>query len=52
MTRSELIADLVATAPYLRQADAEAIVLMIFDQIADALARGQRSSFAASARSP
>ncbi len=40
--RSDLIADLVAHAPYLRRADAEAIVLMIFDQIADALARGQR----------
>ncbi len=42
MTRSDLIADLAAAAPYLRHADAEAIVVMIFDQIADALARGQR----------
>ena len=42
MTRSDLIADLAATNPHLRQADIELIVALVFDQIAEALARGQR----------
>jgi integration host factor subunit beta len=37
LTRSELIADLAASDPHLRL-----IVVTIFDQIADALARGDR----------
>jgi len=42
MTRAELIADLAASHPHLRQADVERIVLTIFEQISDALARGNR----------
>ena len=42
MTRSELIADLAASNPHLRVADVELIVATIFDQIAAALARGER----------
>ena len=42
MTRSDLIAELAASNPHLRQADAELIVATIFDQIAAALARGER----------
>ena len=42
MTRSELIADIAATNPHLRQADVELIVTTIFDQITEALARGDR----------
>jgi integration host factor subunit beta len=42
MTRSDLIADLAAANPHLRQADIELIVLSIFDDITNALARGQR----------
>lgn len=42
MTRSELIAELAATNPHLRVADVETIVSTIFDEITDALARGDR----------
>ena len=42
MTRSELIAELTANNPHLRQADVELIVAAIFDQITAALARGER----------
>ena len=42
MTRSDLIAELAASNPHLRIADAELIVVRIFDQIATALARGER----------
>jgi integration host factor subunit beta len=42
LTRSDLITELAASNPYLRQADAERVVAAIFDQILDALARGGR----------
>jgi integration host factor subunit beta len=42
VTKSDLIAELAASNPHLRGADAELIVTTIFDQIADALARGGR----------
>src|SRR5215472_7292321 len=42
MTRAELIAELAASNPHLRQADVELIVLTIFDEITSALARSQR----------
>jgi integration host factor subunit beta len=42
VTRSDLIADLAASNPHLRGADIELIVATIFDQITEALARGQR----------
>jgi integration host factor subunit beta len=42
MTRSELIALLAASNPHLRQPDVELIVATIFDEITDALARGDR----------
>ena len=42
LTRSELIADLAANHPHLRVADLELIVATIFEQIAAALARGER----------
>jgi len=42
MTRSELIAQLAASNPHLRQPDVELIVSTIFDQITEALARGDR----------
>jgi integration host factor subunit beta len=42
LTRAELIAELAATNPHLRQEDAELIVAAIFDRITDALARGGR----------
>ncbi len=42
MTRAELISELAANNPHLRQADIEVIVLTVFDQIGSALARGQR----------
>ena len=42
MTRSELIADLAASNPHLRQEDAEQIVATVFDQITAALARVER----------
>ena len=42
VTRAELIAELAASNPHLRQEDAELIVAAIFDQITAALARGGR----------
>jgi integration host factor subunit beta len=42
MTRAELIAELAANNPHLRQADVELTVATVFDQITHALARGQR----------
>ena len=42
MTRAELIAELAATNPHLRPADADSFVATIFDQITAALARGER----------
>jgi integration host factor subunit beta len=42
LTRSDLIADIAANNPHLRQADVELLVVAIFERIADALARGDR----------
>jgi integration host factor subunit beta len=42
VTRSDLIAELAASHPHLRVADAELIVATIIDQITGALARGER----------
>lgn len=42
MTRSELVAELAAANPHLRAPDVETIVATIFDEIAAALARGDR----------
>ena len=42
MTRSDLIAEVAASNPHLRGADVELIVMTVFDQISEALARGQR----------
>jgi integration host factor subunit beta len=42
MTRSELIAQLAAANPHLRHPDVELIVATIFDEITEALARGDR----------
>lgn len=42
MTKSELILRLAAMHPKLHQRDVERIVAAIFDEIANALARGQR----------
>ncbi len=42
MTRSELMAELAASNPHLRAADVERIVATVFDEITEALARGQR----------
>ncbi len=42
MTKSELIARLAERNPQLFHRDVERIVATIFDEIADALARGQR----------
>ena len=42
MTKSELIAQLAAENPHLRQPDIELIVATIFDEITSALARGDR----------
>jgi integration host factor subunit beta len=42
LTRAELIAELAASSPHLRQEDAELIVATIFEQITAALARGER----------
>jgi integration host factor subunit beta len=42
MTKSDLIAQLAAANPRLRQTDIELIVATVFDQITEALARGQR----------
>ena len=40
--QAELIAELAASNPHLRQEDAELIVATIFEQITAALARGER----------
>jgi integration host factor subunit beta len=42
LTKSELITDIATDNPQLRQVDVELMVTVIFDQIADALARGGR----------
>ncbi|MBV8092530.1 MAG: integration host factor subunit beta [Acetobacteraceae bacterium] len=42
MTRSELIAELVASNPHLRAHDADMIVSTIFSEMAAALSRGER----------
>ena len=42
MTRAELIAELAASNPHLRQADVELIVTTVFEQISGALAHGDR----------
>jgi integration host factor subunit beta len=42
LTKSDLITELAASNPHLRQADVELIVATIFDQITAALARGER----------
>jgi len=42
VNRSDLIAELTASNPHLRQEDVELIVTTIFDRITDALARGGR----------
>lgn len=42
MTKSELIARLAARNPHLYQRDVERIVSTIFDEISDALSRGDR----------
>jgi integration host factor subunit beta len=42
LTRSDLIAELAVSNPHLRVADVELLVATIFDQITDALARGER----------
>jgi integration host factor subunit beta len=42
MTRSELIAGLAEDNPHLTMADVERIVAALFDEMTDALARGER----------
>lgn len=42
MTRSELIAGLAEDNPHLTLADVERIVAALFDEMTDALARGER----------
>ncbi len=42
MTRTELVTELAASAPNLRQQDAELIVMAILDRISSALAQGGR----------
>ena len=42
MTRSDLIAELVASTPRLRQSDAKRVIHTVFDHIVNALAHGQR----------
>src|ERR1700722_9754803 len=42
MTKSELIEELAANNPHLRGADVELIVATVFDEITDALSRGER----------
>lgn len=42
MTKSELIAQLAADNPHLRQQDVETLVSVIFDRITDTLAEGGR----------
>lgn len=49
MTKSELIARLAEKNPHLYQRDVERIVTTIFDEIAEALARGIGWNCAASA---
>ena len=44
MTKSELIARLAASHPHLYQRDVEQIVSTVFDEISEALARGDRVS--------
>ena len=58
MTKSELIAQLAAENPHLRQPDIELIVATIFEEITNALARGDRvelrgfGAFSAKRREP
>lgn len=58
MTKSELIAQLAAANPHLRQPDVELIVGTIFDEITSALSRGDRvelrgfGAFSAKQRDP
>ena len=58
MTRGDLIVELAASHPHLRQADIELIVTAVFDQLSRALANGQRvelrgfGSFATKRRAP
>jgi integration host factor subunit beta len=58
MTRSELIAELARLNPHLMQRDVEAIVATVFDEITEALARGDRvelrgfGAFSVKAREP
>ncbi|MDJ0389259.1 integration host factor subunit beta [Roseomonas sp. E05] len=58
MTKSELIAQLAAANPHLRQPDVELIVSTIFDEITAALSRGDRvelrgfGAFSAKQRDP
>ncbi len=42
MTKSELIAELTGANPHLRGADVELIIATIFEEITQALARGER----------
>lgn len=42
MTKSELIAQLAADNPHLRQQDVEALVSVVFDRITETLAAGGR----------
>lgn len=42
MTRSQLVARLVERNPHLMTRDAERVVATVFDEISDALARGER----------
>ena len=42
MTKSELIARLAASHPHLYQRDVEQIVSTVFDEISEALSRGDR----------
>jgi integration host factor subunit beta len=42
VTRSELMAEMATANPHLRVADVERIVATVFDEITEALARGQR----------
>jgi len=42
LTRADLVAELTVRHPHLRQGDIELIVLTVFNEVASALARGQR----------
>jgi hypothetical protein len=44
MTKAELIAELAANKPHLRQRDAELIVEAVFDRITEALGAARKSS--------